>query len=355
VKEFGDSPAVDSIDLVVEPGTFCALIGPSGCGKTTTLRLISGMETPTSGQVLLNGNDVTYVSPRNRKTPLVWQSFALFPHLTVRGNVEFGLRMSGVDSGERRSRAMKLLEYMGLAEMENRPVVTLSGGQRQRVGLARALVMETGILLLDEPLGSLDANLRIVMQSELKKLQRELQLTFVYVTHNQNEALAMADQIVVMNDGHIEQGGSASDVYLRPATQFVAEFVGANNIFGAQVITTNGTHMEVETEIGRFKIASGLGAPDGSERHRAGSAISFVVQASRLRLSTGNGQNVLRGKVITHEFSGALVTTFVELDDGRLLKLQRPEIEVMGREEAPDEMISLTWRPEDVHILPEDR
>lgn len=234
-KRFGDFVAVDDVDLRVAAGEFLTLLGPSGCGKTTLLRMISGFETPTQGSVHLDGSDVTALPPYRRNVNQVFQSYALFPHLNVESNVGFGLRMKKTPRPEARVRVEKSIEMVGLAGMEKRKPDQLSGGQRQRVALARALVCEPKVLLLDEPLAALDAKLRRAMQLELKRLQQRLGITFIFVTHDQDEALVMSDRIAVVNKGRIEQIGPGREIYTRPATRFVADFLGQTNLLPARV------------------------------------------------------------------------------------------------------------------------
>ena len=231
-KHFGAFIAVDHVDLDVRRGEFFSLLGPSGSGKTTCLRMIAGFERPTSGRILLDGSDVTARAPYERDVNTVFQDYALFPHMTVQENVEYGLRVKRVAKGERRERASDALALVRLGEFAQRKPSQLSGGQRQRVALARALVNRPGVLLLDEPLGALDLKLRQEMQIELKHIQQTVGITFIYVTHDQEEALSMSDRLAVFNQGRIEQIGSPSDVYERPASEFVANFVGTSNVLG---------------------------------------------------------------------------------------------------------------------------
>jgi putative spermidine/putrescine transport system ATP-binding protein len=231
-KHFGAFIAVDHVDLDVRRGEFFSLLGPSGSGKTTCLRMIAGFERPTSGRILLDGSDVTARAPYERDVNTVFQDYALFPHMTVQENVEYGLRVKRVAKGERRERASDALALVRLGEFAQRKPSQLSGGQRQRVALARALVNRPGVLLLDEPLGALDLKLRQEMQIELKHIQQTVGITFIYVTHDQEEALSMSDRLAVFSQGRIEQIGSPSDVYERPASEFVANFVGTSNVLG---------------------------------------------------------------------------------------------------------------------------
>jgi putative spermidine/putrescine transport system ATP-binding protein len=232
-KAFGDVVAVDGVDLTIDDGEFFSLLGPSGSGKTTVLRMIAGFEEPSSGAILLAGRDVTHVPPYDRDVNTVFQDYALFPHMSVQQNVEYGLKVKGVGRAERRQRAGEMLEVVRLAGFGDRRPNQLSGGQRQRVALARALVNRPSVLLLDEPLGALDLKLREEMQTELKAIQHEVGITFVFVTHDQGEALSMSTRVAVFNHGRIEQVGSPQDIYDRPTTEFVAGFVGTSNLVDA--------------------------------------------------------------------------------------------------------------------------
>ncbi|WP_374271079.1 ABC transporter ATP-binding protein [Paenirhodobacter enshiensis] len=235
-KRYGTTVAVNDINHVFAPSTYVCLLGPSGCGKSTTLRMIAGHETVSEGGIILNGTDISGLPPAARGTAMMFQSYALFPHLTVRDNVSFSLKMKGVDKATRAEKAMKLLDLVAMAHLAERMPAQLSGGQQQRVALARALITEPRVLLLDEPLSALDPFLRIRMRAELKKLQRETGITFIHVTHGQDEALALADEVVVMNNSVIEQAGTPREVWGSPRTEFVARFMGGHNVvtFGGQ-------------------------------------------------------------------------------------------------------------------------
>ena len=249
-KRFADTLAVNDVNLSIRAGEFVTLLGPSGCGKTTILRCISGFETPDSGAVLLDGQDVTHLPPYQRDVNQVFQSYALFPHLSVEENVAFGLRMKRVPRDERKRRVAEAIELVALTGLEARKPSQLSGGQMQRVALARAIVNRPKVLLLDEPLAALDAKLRRAMQIELKALQRRLGMTFVFVTHDQEEALVLADRIGVMNAGRIEQLGGGEDVYHRPATEFVASFIGQTNLLDVTVVSNSRLRTRDGLELG---------------------------------------------------------------------------------------------------------
>ncbi len=259
VKMFGDAVAVDHIDLEVKDGEFFSLLGPSGCGKTTTLRMIGGFEEPTSGLIELQGEDVTWLPPYRRNVNTVFQNYALFPHLTIHENVAFGLRRKGVKGGEVDRRVAEMLELVELPGFDRRKPTQISGGQAQRVALARALINKPAVLLLDEPLGALDLKLRKQMQVELKRIQQEVGITFIYVTHDQEEAMTMSDRIAVMNKGRYEQLGDPEALYERPATRFVASFLGISNLLAGTVEGIDGSHATV-----RLADDTRIRAPRGS-------------------------------------------------------------------------------------------
>ncbi|MEO0923459.1 MAG: ABC transporter ATP-binding protein [Pseudomonadota bacterium] len=310
VKRFDDFVAVKTLNLTINAGEFIAIMGPSGCGKTTTLRMLAGLEQPSEGEILIGGKTMNDVSPHERDTPMVWQSLALFPFLNARENVEFGLKMRGLSSTARKQKAMEWLDRLGIVEFAERNINTLSGGQKQRVALARSLVTEPQLLLLDEPLSALDQHLVIRMQSVLTNLQRELGITFLYVTHSQSEAFAMADRVVIMSNGEIAQVGSARDIYRSPANRFVAEFVGRNNILTGKVSAKTKNKLTIETPLGKC-IVNGKKA--------VGEAVAFVVAADLLTISRkpSKAANALKAKLISEEFIGSIVTLFLEAEDGQ--------------------------------------
>ena len=253
-KVYGQTVALESIDLTIARGDFVVLLGPSGSGKTTLLSILGGFAEPTEGTVLIAGEDVTHVPAAQRPTTTVFQDYALFPHMSVGANIGFGLAMRKVPAAERQPRVEAALEMVGLAGMSGRRVHELSGGQRQRVALARALVVEPKVLLLDEPLGALDLNLRRQMQEELTRIQKRIGTTFVHVTHDQDEAMSMADSIVVMNHGRIEDIGPPNRVYLRPATRFTATFMGESNLIEGRVVAAQAGSVRVETPLGMIDV-----------------------------------------------------------------------------------------------------
>ncbi len=347
VKRFGDFTAVERMDLTIDQGEFIAIMGPSGCGKTTTLRMLAGLEDPTEGTIRIGGETMNGVPPHKRDTPLVWQSLALFPFLNARENVEFGLKMRGFDAATRKRKALDWLERLDIGEFAERNVDTLSGGQRQRVALARSLVTEPKLLLLDEPLSALDAHLVIRMQSVLTKLQRELGITFVYVTHSQSEAFAMADRVVIMSKGNIAQTGTARDIYRTPANRFVAEFVGRNNILSGTVTAATAENTHIETPVGTFTVIPEGPAP------AIGQAVSFVIAADLVNITDQpqNTENSLSCTLISEEFIGSMVTLFLEAADGTEFKVQVQERALGSLDLKSGNALHLGWSADSAHLL----
>jgi spermidine/putrescine transport system ATP-binding protein len=323
-KSYGGRRAVDRVTLQIRRGEFFSLLGPSGCGKTTLMRMVAGFETPDEGTILLDGADTAGVPPHKRDVNMVFQSYALFPHLDVAGNVAFGLKILKVpDVGERVRRA---LEKVGLAGYERRAPGTLSGGEQQRVALARAVVTGPRVLLLDEPLAALDLKLRKGLREELRRLQRDLGMTFLFVTHDQEEALAMSDRVAVMNGGAVEQVGTPEDIYERPATRFAAGFVGAGNFFEGA-----GDGRVVRT-------------PDGLEFPASASGeVTLLVRPERLRLEGGPGIAARVEEVI---YQGAFATLILRAGARKLVA------EGPGTHLRPGQDVTVSWRPEDVRVLP---
>ncbi|MFF5289849.1 ABC transporter ATP-binding protein [Paractinoplanes globisporus] len=342
-KSFGSSVAVDDVTLDIRPGEFFAMLGPSGCGKTTSLRMIAGFADPDSGSVLLGGEDVTYLPPNKRNVNTVFQSYAVFEHLSVADNVAFGLKRRGVPRDERRERVGRMLDLVQLTGMANRRPRTLSGGQRQRVALARALVNRPKVLLLDEPLAALDLKLRRQMQVELKQIQREVGVTFVFVTHDQDEALTMSDRLAVMNGGRVAQVGTPEDVYERPADAFVAGFIGTSNVM-------TGTYAD-----GRLTLPGGVSLPVPSRLGlAAGSRVGAAVRPEKIWLSDfEDGMVQIRGTLRETVYSGATTTYLVEIAPGVQLSVLEQNIDRSRREErwTGGEIIDLAWKPEHCLLL----
>ena len=349
-KRFGQVVAIERIDLMVDRGEFVAVMGPSGCGKTTLLRIIAGLERADTGVLLLCGEEVSDMPVHKRSTRLIWQDYALFPHLNVRKNIEFGLTLKRYDKKEVRKKVEVIAEIVHLTGYLDRRIGQLSGGEKQRVAIARAIVTKPDILLLDEPLSSLDAHLRIQVQSELKALQRELEIAFVYVTHNQSEAFALADRVVVMNQGAVEQIGQPAQIYNRPATNFVAEFVGANNIFQGKIARLGDGMVTVNCAHGEVRVAG------GGQVVREGEPVILVVQADKLhrRLDAGEGQNAIRAVLKGRQFIGSQVIYYLETADGTEVKMvvQEPFTEAEPTDTIRE--MELYWAPEDTVILGRD-
>jgi spermidine/putrescine transport system ATP-binding protein len=347
-KFYGAAVAVRGIDLAIDKGEFVAIMGPSGCGKTTTLRMIAGLEKPSSGEIRLRGRLMNDVRPWERDTPLVWQSLALFPFLSVIRNVEFGLKMRGIDAAGRRTKALAWLERLGIAEFADRDVNTLSGGQRQRVAIARALVTEPEILLLDEPMSALDAHLVVRMQAELIRLHSELNITFFYVTHNQSEAFAMASRVVIMNAGRIEQAGPAKDVYRNPSSRFVAEFVGTNNILTGTVEGKDADRIRVATPAGTFIAAA------RATGFAVGDKVNYVVSADGIALAGDGSQadNRIACNLVSEQFVGSVVTLFAEASGGIEFRIQKPQREVAALDLEPGCRLALAWSADSAYLLP---
>ena len=314
-KRFGDVTAVDRLDLEIAGGEFFALLGPSGCGKTTTLRLVAGFEQPTEGHVFLDGVDVAYTPPHRRNVNTVFQNYALFPHLNVFDNVAFGLRRAKTPKHEVKEMVAKVLELVRLTGLERRRSSELSGGQQQRVALARALVLNPAVLLLDEPLGALDAKLRKALQIELKALQEEVGVTFLYVTHDQEEALTMSDRLAVMNDGQIEQIGAPQEVYEDPQTTFVADFLGVSNLLDATALGTRNGNFRVA--VGRFEFVA------RPSREALTGPARIVIRPERIELEPHGapaGPNRLPGMIERVVYVGSAMQIIVRAATGEPLQ-----------------------------------
>ncbi|MFT3735366.1 MAG: ABC transporter ATP-binding protein [Rhodocyclaceae bacterium] len=313
-KRYGQVSAVDAIDLRIPSGSYCCLLGPSGCGKTSTLRMIAGHETASDGDILLGGRNITVLPAADRGTAMMFQSYALFPHLTVLDNVAFSLKMKGVGKADRHTRAQQLLERVAMGQYAHRKPAELSGGQQQRVALARALITEPKVLLLDEPLSALDPFLRIRMRAELKRWQSELGFTFVHVTHSQEEAMALADQVVVMNAGKIEQVATPHEVFNAPATEFVARFMGGHNVLD-----------------------------QGDDR--------ISVRADRVRLAREGSGGAIEARVAAVEYQGTYV--LVELQHEAITEFSAvvAEADFYAAPWQPGETTWVSWQAGDAHRL----
>jgi spermidine/putrescine transport system ATP-binding protein len=351
-KHYGDVTVIDDLSLTIEPGTFYALLGPSGCGKTTTLRMIGGFETPSVGNIFLEGKDVTNLPPNKRDVNTVFQSYALFPHLTVTKNVAFGLERKGVKKAEALSRAAEALESVQLSHLADRKPGALSGGQQQRVALARALVNRPNALLLDEPLGALDLRLRRQLQVEIKRIQQEVGITFVHVTHDQEEAMTMADVIAVMNKGKIEQAGSARELYDYPSTAFVANFLGQSNLMNATVGAKDGDCYVVTTNEGGYSFK----VPEDRVASTSGD-LAVGCRPEKVWI-TPPGEapegrtNVVPAKIVTSAFLGVSLEYHVETPTGQeliVLVQNNARTEAPHYEDGAD--VELSWEPAHTFVV----
>jgi spermidine/putrescine transport system ATP-binding protein len=349
-KSYGQQVAVADVSFTIAKGEFIALMGPSGCGKTTTLRMIAGLDRPSEGEIRMWGRRLNDDPPWARDTPLVWQNYALFPFLSVRKNIEFGLKQRRMPSGPRKARAEEWMNRLNISELADRSPAQLSGGQRQRVALARALATEPEILLLDEPLSALDPHLRVKMQSELVRLNRELGITFVCVTHSHSEAFAMADRVVIMSEGRIQQVGAPRDIYRRAKNRFVAEFIGGNNILAGQVQSTKEGIVAIDTEAGLI-LAELPGAAETSLTPDR--AATLVVPADRISIGrkSGGQVNEIAVQVATLEFIGSTVTVFLETETGMGLQAQLHLRDLEAMPLAVGDKVVAHWSPRDGYFL----
>jgi spermidine/putrescine transport system ATP-binding protein len=347
-KRFGSAAAVDSVTLTIEEGEFFSLLGPSGCGKTTTLRMVAGFVEPDAGSIELEGKDVTSVPANRRPVNMVFQQYALFPHMSIYDNVAFGLKMKRVPRAAHRDRVHEMLRVVELEGFESRRIRQLSGGQQQRVALARALVNRPAALLLDEPLGALDVKLRKQMQLELKRIQTELGTTFVYVTHDQDEALAMSDRIAVMNGGRVEQIGTPREMYEQPQTAFVADFIGSLNVFEVTVSEVSGGFATAKLGERQQVIVHAGGTP------RAGDRIRVAMRPERVRIGSIDGlveidESRLEGTIAEVVYLGMYTQFHVETAVGRVVchRLADESLDAFGR----GLRVAVSWAPAHTTVL----
>jgi ABC-type Fe3+/spermidine/putrescine transport system ATPase subunit len=343
----GGAVAVDAVDLHIDHGEYVVLLGPSGCGKTTTLRMIGGHEFPSEGDIVLDGQSLVNMAPHKRPTTTVFQHFALFPHRTVLENVEFGLKMHGVAKDERRSQALDALEMVGLRDFADRKPRALSGGQQQRVALARVLVTKPKALLLDEPLGDLDRLLQLRMRVELRNLQRQLGLMFIHVTHNQEEALSMADRIVVMNDARIQQIADPLTIATRPETELVARFMGDNNIIRGRVAERDGDRYVIA---GDHDVRASVVAPGANRSVGDEALVSVRAAAVEVGDNAAAGTNAVSCEIVFVEFLGDLVKLHLAAGQDRMLAKVPGDAypAFQGRE---GDRITISWKEEDGQLL----
>jgi spermidine/putrescine transport system ATP-binding protein len=337
VKRFDDTVAVDGISVEIPRGSFFAMLGPSGCGKTTTLRMIGGFEEPTEGRIFLGDQDVVGLPPYKRDVNTVFQSYALFPHMTIEDNVAFGLERKGVPKNQLKGRVAEMLELVGLGGFAKRKPRQLSGGQQQRVALGRALVNQPRVLLLDEPLGALDLKLRKNMQMELKRIQGDVGITFVHVTHDQEEAMTMADTIAVMNNGRIEQLGPPAELYESPATAFVAGFLGVSNLLPGIV-----------DDSGAVRLVDGTVVRTNSNG-RSGQ-VAAGVRPEKITIGAGGGANELPGTVSETAYIGVATQVVVRTAAG-IVQVFAQNLDTGGRVPTPGTNVVLSWAPESTFVV----
>ncbi len=343
-KRYGSAVAVDAIDLKVPAGTYCCLLGPSGCGKSSTLRMAAGHETVSGGDVVLSESQITNARPAERGTAMMFQSYALFPHLDLVDNVAFSLKMKGVEKQVRRGKALEMLQLMQMEPYANRRPAQLSGGQQQRVALARALITDPEVLLLDEPLSALDPFLKIRMRAELKKLQKTLGISFVHVTHSQEEAMALSDLIVVMNNGRIEQAASARDVFERPATAFVARFMGDHNVLSGRATQSEDGVVTLEAPEGQTFSVRG--------QAEVGSPVDIGIRTDRVRLAEPSQKGLgFNGIVSNVEYRGASVKiTVIGAGSEDFTAIVR-DTDYFAKPVSVGDALSLSWALEDAVLL----
>ncbi|MCX8998305.1 ABC transporter ATP-binding protein [Rhizobiaceae bacterium BDR2-2] len=343
-KYYGAAPAVENLDLAIEPGQFVTLLGPSGCGKSTTLRMLGGFEDPSSGEIYLDGKAISHLPPNKRNVNIVFQDYALFPHLTVGRNIAFGLELKGWDSDAIHKRVLELLALVELQDFADRMPDQLSGGQRQRVALMRALAPDPEVLLLDEPLSALDAKLRQQMQIELKSIQQTTGKTFIFVTHDQEEALTMSDVIVVMNKGRIEQMGDPHALYSRPRSRFVADFIGQSNFLEGTLLSVEGTVATLDWQ------GNAIHADLNGTAHAPGARATVALRPEALYCLAEKPKDrlALKGRVDHRVFKGAHTSLTVALDNGTALTVQ---LDPVALSHLDGDEVWVGWREQDAVVL----
>jgi len=345
IKKFGEETAVDRLSLEFERGLYFFLLGPSGCGKTTTLRMIGGLEEPTSGTIWIGGENMAMVPAHRRKTAMVFQNFALFPHMTVLGNLEFGLKARKISKKDRREKLNRIMEMLEITSLASLKPDKLSIGEIQRVALGRALILEPSVLLLDEPLGAMELSLRERIQVELKNIQRNLNITFIHVTHDKEEAMLTADKIVLMNHGRIEQIDSPQMMYRKPLTTFAARFFQSGNLIDADVVNVSGKIVKVRNALGEFLIETDRETP------AMGSKVRFLTFYDRMSLKGGDEfRNCVVGVVRGKQIIGTLIIYSLELENGLKFKFTRHISASLGNLEA-NQRLALYWRPKDAILF----
>lgn len=343
-KKYADNHVVHDLNLDIYEGEFLTMLGPSGCGKTTLLRMIGGFEETSGGQILIEGKNVEEKEAFQRNVNTVFQSYALFPHMNIFNNIAYGLKIKKVPKAEIKERVREMLELVQLNGYEKRLPSQLSGGQKQRVAIARALINNPRVLLLDEPLGALDLKLRKEMQLELKNLQKKLGITFIYVTHDQEEALTMSDRIAIMNQGYLEQLDTPEGIYEKPRTRFVADFIGESNIFEATIQSCTEDLVRIGLEVGEA-----IGRRDRGITYEVGEMVYACVRPEKLRFSNTEMENFcLQGIVKEQVYVGNIIKSNIVIGNGQLLKLSRMHLEEVPR---IGELINVYWRPEDVVLM----
>ena len=352
-KRFANLVAVDDVDLTIPGGTYCCLLGPSGCGKTTILRMIAGHEEPTRGIIRIGGDNVLGLPPVRRGTAMMFQSYALFPHMTVLDNVAYNLRMRGVGKAERRERAREVLDKVQLGPLAERMPAQLSGGQQQRVALARAIITNPRVLLLDEPLSALDEYLRLQMRSELRRLQRELGITFVHVTHTQLEAIAVADVVVVMDQGHIEQAAAPEVIYATPESAYVARFMGGHNVLSGRLAQIAGGIGTLQNDKGqRFELAM------SDSRAAQGDPVNVSIRRDRVALQNGavagSGVNQVSGTVYAIEYQGAYVKVTMRIAGDEEFVAYLRDDQFLRNPVQIGDTATASWQRDDLHLLRAD-